>query len=97
MDDAGKRAYLTGFFSGDGNISVCRQEGRTSYMIRIYSSDREGLEGIREAFEDLGFHPNEIHERVEERENKVEISYGFSIPAKEHLQFIWEMVDRLKL
>jgi hypothetical protein len=91
LDDAGKRAYVKGFFSGDGSVGASIQRGRMNYMIRICSSDREGLEGIKEILEDLDFHPHEIHRREQEQEGRIEISYTFSIPAGEHSRFIHEI------
>ncbi len=67
LDDEGKRAYLKGFFSGDGNISKSWGE----YWFRVYSTCREGLDELREMFIDLGFHPSDIH--VKYREPKREI------------------------
>lgn len=81
LDEEGKRAYLRGFFSGDGNISIGRG-GR--HQIRIYSSNKEGLEELRELFVDLGFHPGKIYLDDEEY-------YYFSIPEEDHLKFIREI------
>ncbi|MBO3753804.1 MAG: LAGLIDADG family homing endonuclease [Candidatus Brockarchaeota archaeon] len=53
------RAYLRGFFSGDGNISLWKDG---DHCFRVYSSYREGLEEMREMFSRLGFHPHEIRE-----------------------------------
>jgi len=91
LDHAGKQAYLTGFFSGDGNVSVCRRGGRVGYMVRVYSSCREGLEGVRDLFLDLGFHPHEIHDEIRVRETRTETYFTFSIPTEEHPRFIHEI------
>jgi hypothetical protein len=86
LDNEGKRAYLTGFFSGDGTVSRCRTLGGTKYEVRLYSIDRGGLAEIRQTFEDLGFHPHEIH-----KDNKEGEYYCFSIPSREHEEFIEEI------
>ena len=86
LDDVGKRAYLTGFFSGDGTLSRCRTPKGTRYEIRIYSIDRDGLAEIHQTFEDLGFHPHQICKDNEEGEY-----YCFSIPSREHERFIEEI------
>jgi len=91
LDDEGKRAYLRGFFSGDGNVSMTRRGG---HHIRIYSSYKEGLEELRKMFEDLGFHPSEIHEKREKPvpgRHRKEYNYYFSIPEEDHLKFIEEI------
>jgi len=91
LDDEGKRAYLRGFFSGDGNVSMTRRGG---HQIRIYSSYKEGLEELEEMFEDLGFHPSEIHEKREKPtpgRHRKEYNYYFSIPEEDHLKFIEEI------
>ena len=90
LDDEGKRAYLRGFFSGDGNISMTKG-GR--HNIRIYSKCKEGLSELRELFIDLGFHPGEIKMRdrgtVPGRYSGPE--YSFTIPEEDHLRFIEEI------
>ncbi|MEM3958206.1 MAG: LAGLIDADG family homing endonuclease [Thermoproteota archaeon] len=88
LDEEGKRAYLRGFFSGDGTVAL-KDEGR--YEIRIDSSYRDGLEELRKMFIDLGFHPYEIHEKKYVREGKEYKSYYFTIPSEEHLKFIEEI------
>lgn len=70
-----------GFFSGDGCVSMDR---KGELQIRIYSKCKEGLEGLRQIFMDLVFHPNEIKE-----DGKLEyITYCFSIPNEEYERFI---------
>ena len=91
LDDEGKRAYLRGFFSGDGNVSMTR---KGEHRIRIYSSYKEGLEELKEMFEDLGFRPSEIHEKHEKLtpgRHRKEYNYYFSIPEEDHLKFIEEI------
>ncbi|MBO3832534.1 MAG: hypothetical protein FGF51_04010 [Candidatus Brockarchaeota archaeon] len=91
LDDEGKKAYLRGFFSGDGNVSMTK-EGE--HKIRIYSSYKEGLNELKEMFEDLGFHPSEIHEKYEKPapgRHRKEYNYYFSIPEEDHLRFIEEI------
>lgn len=85
LDYEGKKAYLKGFFSGDGKASLTR-EGRLT--IRFYSKCKEGLEGLRQLLVDLDFHPHEIREEKEEPEG---VTYWFSIPSKEHKRFIEEI------
>jgi hypothetical protein len=87
LDDAGKRAYLTGFFSGDGTISRCGNQ----FEIRIYSKHKEGLEEMKQVLEDLGFHPNEIYTDERKRGKRIEVRHNFSIPAGEHRRFIEEI------
>ncbi|MEM2100630.1 MAG: LAGLIDADG family homing endonuclease [Thermoproteota archaeon] len=58
LDNEGKKAFLKGFFSGDGNVSV----SRGNITIRIYSKCKEGLEELHQTLIDLGFHPHEILE-----------------------------------
>ncbi|MEM2051223.1 MAG: LAGLIDADG family homing endonuclease [Thermoproteota archaeon] len=90
LDDEGKRAYLRGFFSGDGNVSMTR-EGK--HYIRIYSKYKEGLEELRKMLIDLGFHPSEIHTRdrgtIPGKFSGPE--HHFSIPEEDHLKFIEEI------
>jgi len=58
------------------------------------SKYEEGLKEVREALEDLGFHPNEIHGYEYEGGGYI---YGFSIPTDEHGKFIVEIgSDRLE-
>jgi hypothetical protein len=84
LDDEGKRAFLKGFFSGDGNVSVSGGE----ITIRFYSRCREGLEELRQTLMDLGFHPRGIRE---DREPKGKSTYSFLIPRSEHIKFINEI------
>jgi len=84
LDDEGKRAYLKGFFSGDG--SACMIHGKR-LQIRFYSKCEEGLEDLRRTLMDLGFHPRE----VEKDERTGNVRYYFSIPAKEYEKFIDEI------
>ena len=83
LDDAGKRAYLTGFFSGDGTISRCGNQ----FEIRIYSKHKEGLKEMKQTLEDLGFHPNEIYSEERKRGKRIEVRHNFTIPAGEHRRF----------
>lgn len=88
LDEEGKKAYLRGFFSGDGTVAL-KDRGR--YEIRIDSSCRSCLEELRKIFMDLGFHPCEIHEKkYEYGENKYK-SYYFAIRSEEYLKFIKEI------
>ncbi|MEM2089053.1 MAG: LAGLIDADG family homing endonuclease [Thermoproteota archaeon] len=80
LDEEGMKAFLRGFFSGDGSVSVT-EKGR---YIRISSSCEECLREVREIFISLGFHPYEIYE---DRENR----HVFAIPKEEHLRFIEEI------
>ncbi|MGC9202377.1 MAG: LAGLIDADG family homing endonuclease [Thermoproteota archaeon] len=89
LDEEGKRAYLRGFFSGDGNVSV----GKKGHCIRIYSKCKEGLSELRKLFIDLGFHPSKIHTRdrgiIPEKFSGSE--YYFTTPEEDHLKFIKEI------
>ncbi|MBO3753333.1 MAG: hypothetical protein FGF53_00390 [Candidatus Brockarchaeota archaeon] len=89
LDEEGKRAYLRGFFSGDGNISMT---GERAHSIRIYSTYKEGLEEVRQMFIDLGFHPHEI--RTDHRKPGWRDLHSFTIPAEDHLKFIEEIGSR---
>ncbi|MBO3797501.1 MAG: LAGLIDADG family homing endonuclease [Thermoproteota archaeon] len=82
LDDEGKRAFLRGFFSGDGNISIS-SEGKVT--IRFYSTCRSGIEELHQTLKDLGFHPNKIRE---EKELRGKTTYNFTIPREEHIKFI---------
>ncbi|MBO3832462.1 MAG: LAGLIDADG family homing endonuclease [Candidatus Brockarchaeota archaeon] len=55
LDEEGKRAYLRGFFSGDGNVTFAG----ASHSISISSTCREGLEELKEMLIELGFHSGE--------------------------------------
>jgi DNA-binding transcriptional regulator WhiA len=89
LDEEGKRAYLRGFFSGDGNVSM----GKKGHCIRIYSKCKEGLSELRKLFIDLGFHPSKIHTRdrgiIPEKFSGSE--YYFTTPEEDHLKFIKEI------
>jgi hypothetical protein len=92
LDEDGIRAYLRGFFSGDGNVSLCK-DGRHDF--RVYSSFREGLEEIRKMFEELGFHPHEVREEDKEiTPEGIRKRFYFSIPEEDHLKFIEEIGTR---
>lgn len=80
----GKESIFEGFFSGDGCASI---DHKGELQIRIYSKCREGLEGLRQIFMHLGFHPNEIKE-----DRKLEyITYWFSILKEKYERFIDEI------
>lgn len=85
LDDEGKKAYLKGFFSGDGTAHIVYTG---DLRIRFSSKCKEGLEGLRQILMDLNFHPNEIYE---EKEETGSVIYYFSIPSKEHEKFIEEI------
>ncbi len=89
LDDEGKRAYLRGFFSGDGNVSMWEK----GHHIRIYSKCKEGLEELKRMLIDLDFHPSEIHTRdrgmIPGKFSGPE--HHFSIPEEDHLKFIEEI------
>jgi len=85
LDEDGKRAYLKGFFSGDGTAHMTY---RGDLRIRFSSKCKEGLEGLRQILMDLDFHPNETYEEEEETGSVI---YYFSIPAREHEKFIKEI------
>ncbi|MBO3832925.1 MAG: LAGLIDADG family homing endonuclease [Candidatus Brockarchaeota archaeon] len=89
LDLKGARAYLRGFFTGDGGVAMeyDRTQNRTRFNIRFDSKYKEGLEEIRGLLRDLGFHPLEIHEY--HREDRT--YYYFRIPEGEHLKFIEEI------
>ncbi|MEM2687146.1 MAG: LAGLIDADG family homing endonuclease [Thermoproteota archaeon] len=89
LDLKGARAYLRGFFTGDGSVAMKydRIQNRTRFTIRFDSKYRDGLEELRVLLEDLGFHPLEIHEH--HREDRT--YYYFVIPVEEHLKFIGEI------
>lgn len=84
LDEEGKRAYVRGFFSGDGTLSVY---GKKS-VIRMSSTCKDGLVELREMLISLGFHPHDIHEDRHECERP---RYIFNIPAEEHVKFIEEI------
>ncbi|MBO3832082.1 MAG: LAGLIDADG family homing endonuclease [Candidatus Brockarchaeota archaeon] len=86
LDEESKRAYVRGFFSGDGMASVSGNQGR----IRIDSVCKEGLEELRKILISLGFHPYEIYEQKPRGLSK-RTEYRFHIPAEEHLKFIEEI------
>jgi hypothetical protein len=84
LDEEGKRAFLKGFFSGDGSASMTY---KGELLIRFYSKCREGLEELRQILMDLDFHPYEIGE-----DRKLEgVVYRFSIPSREYERFIDEI------
>jgi len=85
LDDKGKKAYLRGFFSGDGTVSVRGDR----CLIRIDSTCKEGLEELREMLISIGFHPREIHK--EEPGEPRRTKYSFCISKEEHLKFIEEI------
>jgi intein/homing endonuclease len=85
LDDEGKRAFLRGFFSGDGCVSEPEKGG---VKIWFYSKSKSGLEELHQTLKDLGFHPLEI---IERKKRKGEVIYGFMISAKEHIKFIEEI------
>ncbi|MBO3798057.1 MAG: LAGLIDADG family homing endonuclease [Thermoproteota archaeon] len=84
LDYDGKKAYLKGFFSGDGSACIVR---RKRLQIRFYSKCKEGLEGLRQILMDLGFHPYE----TEKDERSDNIRYYFSVPARECKKFMDEI------
>jgi hypothetical protein len=83
LNNDGKKAFVKGFFSGDGNVSIAGDK----ITIRFYSSYKEGLEELRLVLIDLGFHPHEILEYVQ----PTGIVYCFSVPREEHVKFINEI------
>jgi hypothetical protein len=89
LDEEGMKAYLKGFFSGDGEVTFT-EEG---HHISISSSCRECLEELRGMFIKLGFHPGEIYtydkEKVPERHSHP--SHRFYLPEEDHLRFIEEI------
>ncbi len=85
LDSEGKKAFLKGFFSGDGSISLSK--GRITVM-GIYSKYKEGLEELCQILTDVGFHPYEILEYQKPGE---ETCYYFLIPAKEYVKFMEEI------
>jgi hypothetical protein len=90
LDEEGKRAYLRGFFSGDGNVSVGKEN---DHNIRIYSTCEEGLKELRNLFVDLGFNPSAVYldnEEIVPGKSRRK-SYYFSILEKDHLKFIEEI------
>ena len=84
LDANGKRAYVKGFFSGDGSAYLIHGE---RLFIRFRSKCEEGLEGLRQILMDLGFHPGKIGKDVESDT----ITYRFTIPSREHERFIDEI------
>ncbi|MEM2088230.1 MAG: LAGLIDADG family homing endonuclease [Thermoproteota archaeon] len=89
LDEGGKRAYLRGFFSGDGSVTLTPSK----HDICIHSSCREGLEELREMLIDLGFHPGEIGVYDEETSpgRHSRPSFRFYIHEEDHLRFIEEI------
>jgi len=86
LDREGLKAYLRGFFTGDGNIS----KDADRFKIRIHSSCKEGLEELRRAFELLKFYPKDI--RMQKKgESWWRDRYYFSIPVDGFIQFIREI------
>jgi len=86
LDEEGKRKYLRGFFSGDGEA----YREAHGYVIEFESTCKEGIEEIHETLEDLGFHPHPIHPRDYDEENWHR-NYRFTIPSAEHIKFIEEI------
>ncbi|MEM3648980.1 MAG: LAGLIDADG family homing endonuclease [Thermoproteota archaeon] len=90
LDEEGKRAYLKGFFSGDGEVTLT-ETGHHS--ISISSSCEEGLRELRGMLIELGFHPGNIgtydEEAVPGRHRHP--SFRFYIPEEDHLKFIEEI------
>ena len=90
LDEEGKRAFLKGFFSGDGSVSLS-EGGR--HAIYFYSECKEGLEELRNILIDLGFHPGKIctddREMIPKKYSGP--TYEFSISEKEHIKFIDEI------
>ncbi|MGB9718624.1 MAG: LAGLIDADG family homing endonuclease [Thermoproteota archaeon] len=84
LDYEGKRAYLKGFFSGDGSAYIVHGK---RFQVRFYSRCKEGLDGLRQILMDLGFHPYEI----EKDERSDGIRYYFSVPARECEKFMDEI------
>jgi|GEM_PF-404443 len=89
LDERGMRAFLRGFFTGDGGVAMGydRTQNRVRFHIRFDSKYKEGLEEIRDLLKDLGFRPLEIHEYY--REDRT--YYYFRISEEEHLKFIEEI------
>lgn len=85
LDKEGRRAYLRGFFSGDGTVGM----SKSRYTIRIDSTCKKGLEELREILISVGFHPHEIHEQEPGEPRRTR--YSFRIPEEEYLKFIEEI------
>jgi len=89
LNEEGMKAYLRGFFSGDGEVTFT-EEG---HHISISSSCRECLEELREMLIELGFNPGNIYtydkEKVPGRHSHP--SYRFYLPEEDHLRFIEEI------
>jgi hypothetical protein len=90
LDEEGKKAFLKGFFSGDGSVSLSEGGGRAIYF---YSDCKEGLEELRKILIDLGFHPGKIciDDRGTIPKKYSGPTYEFSISEKEHIKFIDEI------
>ena len=89
LDEEGLRAYLRGFFSGDGNIS----KSGTTFIIRVYSKHREQLDELQKAFINAGIRVSELHsrERSERAGRGKGIDRWFTIYKADHIKFINEI------
>ncbi|MEM2287191.1 MAG: LAGLIDADG family homing endonuclease, partial [Thermoproteota archaeon] len=89
LDEEGKKAYIRGFFSGDGSVTLTPKE----HHISIHSSCRECLEELRKMLIDLGFHPGEIgiYDKEPSPKRHSHPSFRFYIPEEDHLKFIEEI------
>lgn len=82
LDEEGLRAYLRGFFSGDGSVA---RHGRYSIKLRVSSKYGDCLKEIHEAFAKLGFHTSEV------RLDKTYGTHYLEIYAQDRIRFIEEI------
>ena len=87
LDEEGKRAFLKGFFSGDGCVCKSKKK-KDDVKVWFYSKSKRGTEELHQTLKDLGFHPFEIKRR---KTPEGRMFYGFMISAKEHIKFIEEI------
>lgn len=82
LDEKGSKAYLKGFFSGDGSVI---QHGKYAIKLRITSKYGDCLEEIREAMLKVGFQPSEV------RLDKTYGAHYLEIYAHDRIKFIKEI------
>ncbi len=82
LDKEGLRAYLRGFFSGDGSVA---KHGKYAIKLRISSKYKDCLEEVREALVRLGFNPSEV------RTDRTYDAHYLEIYSKEQMRFIEEI------
>ncbi|MEM3660057.1 MAG: LAGLIDADG family homing endonuclease [Thermoproteota archaeon] len=82
LDEEGIKAYLRGFFSGDGSVA---RHGKYSIKLRISSKYGDCLEEVRGALVKIGFQPSEV------RLDKTYGTHYLEIYAQDRIRFIEEI------